>query len=326
MTEKYSSQARPTVALARCTTYSREHIAAKIDELAAACTPAWNGKNLHGRHILLKANLVSGNGLNVPLATSAPEFIAAAALWCKEAGAKVKIGDSPAFGSAAGVCRRNGITAAVADLDIPIIEFATPVPATLPCGAAITLAGEVLESDILLNLPRIKAHNQMYVTLAVKNLFGCIKGTDKAWLHMKEGGGKAGHSRFAQIIVELHNLLAEKVTLFHIIDGITAMHEAGPMNGTAIDLGILAASQSAVALDTAVLEMLALEKSCSPLWSETARQGLAGWDSREICYPFLSPQDFSLPEFIAPDILAPVRFNPFHYLKSSLRRLFSGKK
>ena len=43
----------------------------------------------------------------------------------------------------------------------------------------VTVAREAMECDIFVGLPKIKAHNQMYMTLAVKNIFGIVKGVQQ---------------------------------------------------------------------------------------------------------------------------------------------------
>lgn len=299
------------VALLACDCYDREVIAERVASLVASL-PAIS--SLHGRDVLLKPNLISTTG--PALASTDADFIAGVALWLRGCGARVRLGDSPAFGSAAKVCRRHGIDTALAGLDVDIIEFATPVRRQLPCGESIVVAAEALETDLFINLPRIKAHNQMFVTLAVKNLFGIVKGARKAMLHMKQGGADA-HDRFARIILELHTLLP---TQLHIIDGIIAMSSSGPIDGVPLSLDILGASRSPVALDTALLELLGLDRQHSPLWRVASQLGLPGSKSLEICYPLDAPESFSLPPFSAPEVLNPVRFSLFRYLKGMVRR------
>ena len=301
------------VALKHCPTYEREPLAESINELFAA---SGLQADFHGKTVLLKPNLISAKGAG--LAASDPRFVAAVALWCKERGARVKLGDSPAFGTAKMVCNRHGITEALKGLDVEIVEFHSKAPVQLSCGVKVNIAREVFECDLLLNLPRIKAHNQMYMTIALKNLFGIVKGSNKAWLHMKEGGGENGHKRFSSIIFELHTLLGEQ---FHVADGIIAMHGAGPMDGRPLELGVLAASASPVALDTALLELLGLSREASPLWLEGVRRGVKGSQLSEISWQLQQPSEFSLPRFVPPHELSPIRFNPFRFMKSSLRRL-----
>ena len=44
-----------------------------------------------------------------------------------------------------------------------------------------------LETDVIINLPKFKSHQQLVATFAVKNMFGCISGKRKALWHFIKG-------------------------------------------------------------------------------------------------------------------------------------------
>jgi uncharacterized protein (DUF362 family) len=297
------------VYLARCSGYDRAVVAALVEEMAG---PLGLASSYAGHTVLLKPNLISATA--PALACTDAGFIAGVALWFLDHGARVRIGDSPAFGTAARAMRRHGITAALRGLAVEPVEFVTPVPRILPCGCAVDLAAEGLECDLLVNLPKIKAHNQTYVTLAVKNIFGLVIGMRKAMLHMREGG-RGG--RFVAVIVDLLDLLPPHLT---IADGIVAMHRNGPMNGEVLALGCVAASGNPIALDTALLALLELDPSRSPLWRESARRGMAGSSPADIVYPALPPGAFAGSGFKAPEELNGIRFNPLRFVLGMVRR------
>ncbi len=200
-------------------------------------------------------------------------------------------------------------------LNVKIVDFATPLEKRLAGGATVTLAREALECDLFIGLPKIKAHNQMYVTLAVKNLFGIVKGINKAMLHMVHG---ASHRDFAEIILDLLELLPKQV---HVADGIVAMHQSGPLDGAALPLYCIAAAHSPVALDTALLDVLELDARRSPLWLVAKARNLAGSDSHALSYPALAPPDFYGSGFLAPARLNPVRFNPWRFCQGVVKRM-----
>jgi uncharacterized protein (DUF362 family) len=295
-----------------CAEYDRERIATAIDALTAPLVLP----NLHGSRVLLKPNLISTTG--PALASTAAEFAAGAAIWLREQGAQVFLGDSPAFGSAQRVCDRHGISEALRGLEVELVEFRHAVHTRLACGVTLPIAAEALECDMLVGLPRIKAHQQMYMTLALKNLFGVVKGTHKSMLHMKLGGDDA-HARFARIIFDLHLLFPHQL---HLIDGIVAMHRSGPMNGDPLPLGVVGASLSPVALDSAVLSLLNVNREASPLWQIARELACPGWDVGEINFPLKKPDEFLLPHFATPAQLNPVRFSILRYLRGMGRRLF----
>ncbi|OGR19333.1 MAG: hypothetical protein A2X81_03630 [Desulfobacterales bacterium GWB2_56_26] len=297
------------VVLQRCDGYDLPVVEAAVYSALAGLSHG----NFHGKTVLLKPNLIAASG--PALACTHPHCIAAVAAWFHGHGARVLVGDSPAFGSAAKVCDKHGITKALARLDVRLVEFTTPVRQRLSGGVTVTVAAEALECDLLVGLPKVKAHNQMYVTLAVKNLFGIVVGVGKAMMHMVHG---RGHRHFAGILLDLLDLLPQQL---HVADGICAMHVSGPLDGRPLPLYCIAAAQSPVAMDTALLSVLELDHECSPLWQEAEARKLLGSDGAMIGYPCLLPQDFKGAGFIAPMQLNPVRFNPCRFLRGMMRRV-----
>ncbi len=299
------------VLLQRCSSYDRPAIKDLIDRMADSLSlPA----SLHGRTVLLKPNLISGRGPS--FACTHGEFIAAVAGWFLDRGAKVVVGDSPAFGTATRVCQSMGISRALRTMDVRVVDFVSPVKKRLAGGVTVSVAKEALDCDLFVGLPKIKAHNQMFMTMAVKNVFGVVKGVNKAMLHMVHGDS---HEQFAAIILDLLALLPEQI---HLADGIEVMHGSGPLDGRPLALNCVAGSVSPVALDTALLHMLELDCRKSPLWRLAAKRKLRGSDKDGIDYPLLLPQDFHRSGFLAPDELNGIRFNPFRFLRGLAHRVY----
>jgi hypothetical protein len=97
------------------------------------------------------------------------------------------------------------------------------------------LAREAFEFDAVINLAKLKTHTQMVLTLAVKNLFGTVIGTDKASWHLRAGKDV---DCFATVLVQIF----EKIRpVLSIVDGILAMEGNGPNSGDARHVGILGA-------------------------------------------------------------------------------------
>ncbi|MCI5126187.1 MAG: DUF362 domain-containing protein [Candidatus Electrothrix sp. AR5] len=108
----------------------------------------------------------------------------------------------------------------------------------------------------------------------------------------------------------------------NIIDGIIAMHRTGPVNGVPYPLGVLAASTNAVAVDRAFHAILRVDPQDSPLMAACQRAGLDGAALTQLSFPLATPEDLQVNDFQVPGTLNPVRFNPFRFLKSSIRRVF----
>ena len=298
-----------SVALLKCSGYQTRDIAEKIDQLCKAV----GFQVSSGTRVLLKPNLLSGRSAD-HLACTHPVFVAAAAEWFVAQGAKVAIGDSPAFGTAKGVMRVIGIEEAVAGLPVERINFDQTRRVMLSEKLTVGLARAALECDLLINLPRVKAHSQLYMTLAVKNYFGTVVGFQKPCWHLRYGSHA---EQFASHLVDLLPILPAGITL---LDGIVAMHGTGPISGQPYPLGLIAGAVNPVALDTALLQVLGLDAAKSPLWLECAKRDLAGADSGRLDYPLEKPEEFLVRDFKAPKDLKSVSFNPLRMLFSACRR------
>jgi len=294
-----------------CEKYTISNIVHYLDRTATIfhqCT------SLAGAKVLLKPNLISSKGSGC--GCTHPNIIAAVAIWLKNNGAIVSIGDSPAFGSAGAVLRNLGVIKVLSDLDVQIVEFQTGRRITLDSGVKVVLADELFEYDLLVNLPKIKAHDQLYMTMAVKNFFGAVKGLHKARLHMSHGGSVED---FAAILLDLTSLLPPNIS---IGDGVEVMHRHGPLNGESLMLGVLAASINPVAFDTAMLALLELDPEKSPIHLLAARRNMSGTRMSELSFPIFHPDSFHGSGFMAPKKLSPIRFHPFKYCISSIKRVF----
>lgn len=268
-----------------------------------------------GTRVLVKPNLVAP--YNPVLSCTHPAVLRAACSYLVDCGATVRVGDSPAFGSARNVAARGGHAQALAGLPVTLGTLESPRQVPLRQGGSIGVAREALEADLVVNIPRFKAHDQMLLTLAVKNTFGCVTGFRKAWAHQMHG--EKG-DRFESMLMDVHLAMPPMVSL---MDGVVAMHRSGPAKGEAFPLGLLGACGSAVALDTALYAMLGLPPERVPLGREALARRLPGATAEEIAFPMDSPADFATKGFILPRTLAHVAFKPSRFLTGRMKSLYA---
>jgi len=88
-------------------------------------------------------------------------------------------------------------------------------------------------------------------------------------------------------------------------------------------VGCLAGSKSSIALDRAMLEVLEIDKEEVPLVVTAEKECLSGAHLQDITFPLCRPDAFAGSGFTIPATLIPVRFQPFRFLKSSLKRMSS---
>ena len=122
----------------------------------------------------------------------------------------------------------------------------------------------------------------------------------------------------ADLLVELLEVLPDTVSF---ADGITAMHRTGPMNGWPYELGLVACSSNPVALDRALHDIIGLEPGQSPLMQACVHANLVGSDPAALRFPLQNPVSLQVKDFVVPDELIPIRFNPFRFITSSVRRV-----
>ena len=256
-----------SVSLIRATSYDRVQLRESIKTLleplggmAAFVKP--------GDRVLLKPNLLTGARPTKECVTR-PEIVYWVAKLVREAGGTPFLGDGPAFGSARGVAKANGYLPLVEELNLPIVEFSGKrYEVVSEDFNHLLLSKEAMEADVVINLPKVKSHVQLTLTMGVKNLFGCVPGKMKAWWHMEAGKDQ---ERFGAMLVETARAIAPNLT---ILDGIIGHEGNGPSGGEPRALGILGASNNVFALDRAVVEILSVDPAIVPTIVASQQLGL----------------------------------------------------
>ena len=233
-----------------------------------------------GDRVLLKPNLLTGSRPTKECITR-PEIVYCVAQLVKEAGGQPFLGDSPAFGSARGVAKNCGYLPLCEELDLPIVEFSGKRYETKNEDFGhLRLSKEAMNADVVINLPKVKSHLQLTMTLGVKNLFGCVPGKMKAWWHLEAGKDV---DRFGAMLVETAKAIAPNLT---IIDGIIGHEGNGPSGGEPRRLGVLGASADVFALDRAFIEILNVEPHLVPTLVAQSRMGYCS-NLTELDFPYL---------------------------------------
>jgi uncharacterized protein (DUF362 family) len=267
-----------------------------------------------GDRVLLKPNLLTGARPTKECITR-PEVIYTVAQMVKEVGGKPFLGDSPAFGSAKGVARTNGLLEMLEELDVPIVEFHGDRYATGGSLEHLRLSKEAMNADVVINLPKIKSHMQLTLTMTVKNLFGCVPGKMKAWWHMEAGKDA---QKFAQMLIETAQAIAPQLT---IVDGIIGHEGNGPSGGEPRELGLLAAGRDVFALDRAIVEILGVDAEQVPTVAASMRAGLCS-DLSEIEFVGDALDSLRISDWQLPSQMIPIDFGAPRVIKSTFKHLY----
>ena len=221
-----------------------------------------------GDNVLLKVNLVMG-GKPERSITTHPSVVRSVARAALDAGGRPIIADSPGIDSFARAARKSGFSDVANELGIPCVELTDPVHLPIAPGASfhkIDVARRALESDVIINMPKMKTHGQMLLTLGVKNMFGCVVAQRKAEWHHSVGMDR---EMFASLLIDIWNGLRPALT---IMDGVIGMDGYGPSSGNSFPYGVIAGARDALTMDFWLCRMLGVKYADFPLWRAASKR------------------------------------------------------
>ncbi|RKX91174.1 MAG: FeS-binding protein [Spirochaetes bacterium] len=232
------------VAIVKCDTYSEIEVKKSIEDVfKLAPLPEVEGKN-----ILLKPNILSDQPPEKAVTTH-PEIVKQVILYLKDKGAgTIYAGDSPGVPKPGFSGKKCGIAEAVLQSGALWADFAeNKVHINNPSGRKhkeFKVTSFVKEVDMIISLPKLKTHQLMYFTGAVKNLFGLVPGLPKSTFHVKY----PDRENFGEMLLDLMDAVKPSYAL---MDGIIGMEGPGPGNGTPHPVKVILGSTNLPALDIA---------------------------------------------------------------------------
>ncbi len=191
-----------------------------------------------------------------------PQVVAAAIDAFREAGAEVAVGESPIVGvNMPEAFEAAGLTAIAARRGCRLIDMDRRrfTEVALPDGRAIRhirVCQDVFDFDLVVSIPVMKMHMHTGVTLAIKNMKGCLWRRSKVELHMlppiKDDTAKPIDVAIADMSSVLRPHLA-------IVDGTVGMEGLGPGAGRAKPLGVVLAGTDAYAADAVACRLMGVD-------------------------------------------------------------------
>ena len=212
--------------------------------------------DVRGMCVLLKPNLVED--LPEPVNTN-PVLIGAVARCFLRLGARrVVIGEGPGHQRDTElVVDAAGLRPVLNEKRIEFVDLNRDEVCRVRLKASYSALGElwlprnVLASDFVVSMPKVKTHHWAGVTLSLKNMFGIVPGMKYGWpknlLHW--------HGIHESIL----DICATVPIHFVIADGITAMEGNGPLQGTPRDLGKIVLADDPVAADATCARLMGFD-------------------------------------------------------------------
>ncbi|MFQ6080412.1 MAG: DUF362 domain-containing protein [Candidatus Bathyarchaeia archaeon] len=103
-------------------------------------------------------------------------------------------------------------------------------------GFTLQVPKTVMKADFLINVPKVKTHDIVSISIAMKNMFGALANKKKFKFH----------SRLADVLVFLNRTIRQDLI---IVDGIVGMEGLGPIQGSPVDLGLIISGLNPVTVD-----------------------------------------------------------------------------
>ncbi|MFA6281692.1 MAG: DUF362 domain-containing protein [Candidatus Omnitrophota bacterium] len=252
-----------------------------------------------GDKVLLKPNLLLVAQPQDAITTH-PVFIEAVGAIFKEMGCKVAIADSPG-----GFVASKDMDDVYESTRIKEIAARHNFELFYPNQSVVSEGFPLcwwVNGFKMVNLPKLKTHDIMTLTLATKNLYGCISGIHKSHLHKVY----PKTADFTNIIIKLYKMIKPSL---HIVDGILSLEGNGPAKkGIPRKLNAVVIADDALYCDYAISKLLGLKDDFNPLVKQAKKEGLLKEDLEIISeFEGQTIRDFKFPQsFILNSLPSPL--------------------
>lgn len=251
-----------------------------------------------GDRVLLKVNMLMKKSPE-EATTTHPIFVEALAQILVDYGAHVMIGDSPggpfskarlkAMYEACGFSEAAEKTGATLLYDTSFQTVSLKEDFVLK---QLTLISAVFDADKVISLSKMKSHQMMKFTGAVKNLFGTVPGTVKAEYHFN----RPSLDDFADALIDICRFVHPVLSF---MDGIVGMDGHGPSAGNPKSIGLILSSASPFALDYTAAQILNTPPESIPTVKQALSRGLFSpeqIDLKGISISQVKVLDFAFPQ------------------------------
>jgi uncharacterized protein (DUF362 family) len=197
-----------------------------------------------GYDVIIKPNICTDYHPPEYASTTNPIVVATLVSMCLEAGAsRVRVMDFPFGGTAKSAYDISGIKTAVEAVggEMTVMSYPKYITADIPLGKSMTktrVYPDLLDTDLLINVPIAKHHSATRLTLGCKNLMGTV--LDRNMMH----------ADIHQRIADLTSLIQPDLT---VVDAVRILMNHGPTGGDLADVkqtDTIIASRDIVAADS----------------------------------------------------------------------------
>jgi uncharacterized protein (DUF362 family)/NAD-dependent dihydropyrimidine dehydrogenase PreA subunit len=233
---------------------------------------------IKGRKVLIKPNVLRGSAAEEGVVTHPAVLRAVVEKVAGMEPSSLVVGDNPGifgYGANEACFRQTGLMAAAGEYYRNIGADGRKLPFNPDFLPELSISRAALDADVIISLPKFKTHGLTVITGAIKNSYGLIPGAQKAMLHKAAGSPE----RFHQAVVEVFRL---RVPELFIMDAVVGMEGNGPASPDLRDIGLILASDNAVAMDAVVAFMMGCDPALLPFLQWAKKFGLGDFDLGKI--------------------------------------------
>jgi uncharacterized protein (DUF362 family)/NAD-dependent dihydropyrimidine dehydrogenase PreA subunit len=230
--------------------------------------------SVRNKKVLIKPNALRAAALEACITTH-PAVVRAVVDKLEELGAAgIVVGDNPgmlSYGANEKTFARTGLREASKRYYKNIGAEAVRIGFNPKYRDQISISRAVMDADVVISIPKFKTHSLTILSVAIKNCYGYIPGALKAELHRLAGNAV----RFSEVLVDVFSL---RVPDLFIVDGVKGMEGDGPASPDLRDIGLILASDNAVALDAVVARLMGFEPERIPILRFAKQKGLGSYE------------------------------------------------
>ena len=247
----------------------------------------------NGKRVLIKPNVLRASEAKEGIVTHPAVLRAVVEKVESMTPASIVVGDNPglfSYGANEASFQQTGLMDAAKGYYRNIGNDPVKVGFNADFMPSVSVSRAVLDADIIISLPKFKTHGLTVVTGAIKNSYGILPGAQKAKLHKAAGNPE----RFHELVVEVFKL--RPPDLF-IVDAVVGMEGNGPASSDLREIGLILASDNAVAMDAVIARMMGCDPGRLRFLQKAREMGLGDYElsSIEVEGELKELPDFKLP-------------------------------
>ncbi|MCL1926244.1 MAG: DUF362 domain-containing protein [Syntrophorhabdaceae bacterium] len=249
--------------------------------------------SLTGKKVLVKPNVLRRSAPEEAVTTHPAVLKAVVERVLESKPETLWVGDNPGivgYGENEECFRATGLKDAAGKHYLNLNERITSVPFAAAAEGSIQVSSAVLEADIIISVPKFKTHGLTVLSGAIKNSYGILPGAIKGLMHQRAGTPLA----FQRMVLDVFKL---RVPDLFIMDAIVGMQGNGPASKDLRHIGLIMASNNAIAMDAVMAMMAGFDPANLPALTMAAEEGLGSFEKNDITIDgeFKTLQDFMLP-------------------------------